>query len=295
MVEKVRLDELKTALLEHVEPSTFDVAAKAVLVAHKDLSVHDLEAFVDKHKPHPKRPRGTSQHAVLSSLVAHALRHKTEDTEAYCDLIGAAPSIDVVYNAHPAPSQEDHGGWGDHRAVYKFPLSDQWQRWTNAARNTGLTVTQLAQLLEDGVADLRDPQECPEIKLQGVTFAPPAEVLRLAEGLSIRVDQKVVEQRRRENGTATLAFSETHSNEKGEPLSIPNGFLLGIPVFVEGVNYAVRCRLRYRVSNGQVLWTIVMHDAEEAKREAIMASAKRFEQEAGLPLFYGSPEAPSQS
>lgn len=32
---------------------------------------------------------------------------------------------------------------------------------------------------------------------------------------------------------------------------------------------------------------------EEAKREAIMASAKRFEQEAGLPLFYGSPEAPS--
>lgn len=297
MTEKARLDELRTALVEHIEPAVYDTAKGAVLVAHKDLTPHDLETFVERHLPQPKRPKGISTHAVLSSLIAHTIRHKSADTEAYCVLLDASkPRIEVVYNAHPASDRQIRdGGWGDHRAVYDFPLSDPWKRWTNAARSQGLSVQEFAQLLEDGVADIADPAAQPEVRLQGVTFAPPNEVLKLAEGLSIRVDQKVVEQRRRDNGTATLAFSEAHASEKGEPLSIPNGFLLGIPVFVGGDNYAVRCRLRYRISHGQVLWSVVLHDAEEAKRDAMTDAAKRFETETSVPLFYGTAEAPQAS
>lgn len=289
------MEELRTTLLEHTEPAVFTTEKGAVLVAHKDLTLHDLEAVVDKHLPQPKRAKGTSTHAVLSSLIAHTVRHKSEQTEAYCDLLDVArPRIEVVYNAHPTPEQ-GCGGWGDHRAVYLFPLSDAWKRWTAAARSHGLSVSEFAQLLEDGVADIADPAARPEVRLQGVTFAAPNEVLKLAEGLSIRVDQKVVEQRRRDNGTATLAFTETHAGEKGEPLSIPNGFLLGIPVFVGGDSYAVRCRLRYRVQQGQVLWTVVLHDAEESKRDAMTDAAKRFESETHVPLFYGTPEGAQTS
>lgn len=281
---------------DHIKPETFDVTSETVLVTPESVTVHDLQDIIEKHRDRPKRPRGTSVHHTLESLTAHAKRHANlDDGEAvvFCDLVNA-PSLTTVYNYLP-PSTVDtagEGAWRDHRAQYAFPLSDAWKRWT-AIAGKALTVEQFSQLLEDGIADIRDPATATGAPmLEGVTYATPSELLTLSQGLQVRVSLEVIEQKRLDNGTGTLLFGEQHDarNAKGEAIRVPNGFLLGIPVFMGGDPYAVPARLRYRVQNKQVTWTVVLHDVETVKRTAVTEAAERFVMETSLPLFFGTAE-----
>lgn len=273
----------------HLEPSIHTMEEGRVLVTPREYAVHDLEDLLEKHRLYPKRARGTSTHHTLESLIQHANRHKVEgDTVVFCSLGDINPALEVVYDYHP--SDEDRGGWSEHRAVYEFPLSKAWQDWVSATRQN-LTVAQFAELLENGISDVRDPSGVEDVpELPGVQYATPTELLKLAGGLSVRVEQYVAEQRRAENGTATLTFAEQHTNDKGEPLKVPTGFLIGIPVFLGGASYAIPVRLRYRILNRVVMWSLMLHDAEAVKRDAVTEAAKRFADETKLPLFYGTPD-----
>lgn len=274
---------------KHFQPTAHAMEAGMVLLAPSGHVLHDLEDLIEKHRPYPKRAKGTSTHHTLDSLIEHAKRHKVEgDSVVFCSLADDHPVLEVVYDYHP--SDEDRGGWGEHRACYEFPLSEAWRNWLHATRQQ-ISVAQFAELLENGISDVRDPssvENAPE--LPGVKYATPSELLTLASGLNVRVEQYVVEQRRPENGTATITFAEQHTNDKGEPLKIPTGFLIGIPVFLGGTAYAIPVRLRYRILNRAVMWSLTLHDAETAKRDAITEAAKRFANETKLPLFYGTPD-----
>jgi hypothetical protein len=295
-METNAIHDLHALVKEHVEPTVVETTAGHVLVTSKDQIVHDLEAYLDKHRPYPTRSKGTTRHDTLDSLVAHAKRHaSTLETAAYCDLVGDTPKLVVVFNDHPGADESgiiDHGGFRDHLAIYTFPVSDAWARWTRAGRSDGLSVGEFAELLEGGIGDVRDPAGAGDVpQLPGVRYASPAELLTLATGLSVRVEQRVVDQRRLDNGTVAMTFSEEHTNDKGEPLRIPGGFLLGIPAFVGGDVYAVPVRLRYRVKSGAVVWILALHDAAGVRRDAITATAERFRTETELPLFFGTPDA----
>jgi len=276
---------------EHLEPATISMEEKHVLVTSSEQAVHDLHAMLDQHLPHPRRPKGITKHDTLASIIDHAKRHSApEDSIAFCSLTGPMPRLTVVYNDHPADFE--HAGWRDWRSVYEFPFSDAWKRWNDAANKT-LTVQQFAELLEEGIGDIRDPgsiQDAPV--LEGVVYARPTELLTLAQGLSVRVDQNVAEYRRLENGASVMAFSEKHETSvDGKPVTVPGGFLLGIQPFVGGKAYPVPVRLRYRVKDRQVTWTLVLHDAAGVRRDAIIEAAESFKSATELPLFYGSPDA----
>lgn len=273
---------------EQADSEVIFVEPGHVLVTSNARVVHDLDAIAEKHREQPRRPRGTTTHHTLDSLVAHALRHRRPASAAYCDLLADEPRLVVVYNDDPAAEAGPAGGWRDHRAVYAFPLSDAWKRWTDAA-DRWLDVPTFARLLEDGLADVRGVGPDADVpRVQGVRYASPAELLTLAEGLEVRVEQRVADRRTLDNGTAQLVFEEVHRGERGEPLRVPNGFLLGVPVFVGGPAYALPVRLRYRVANGAVTWLLTLHDADAARREAVSEAAQRFETQAGVALFFGA-------
>ena len=291
-MDSAALSDMHALVKEHLDPTTIEVEAKTVLVTSNEQTVHDLEEILEKHLDRPKRPRGATTHDTLASLVEHANRHKIAgDSVAFCSLTGHSPCLTVVYNDHSGADQE-HAGWRDWRAKYSFPFSDAWLRWTNAAGKS-LSVQEFAELLENGIGDIRDPAgiEDPPT-LDGVIYARPTELLTLAQGLSVRVDQNVADYRRLENGASVMGFSEKHETSvDGKPVTVPGGFLLGVQVFVGGAAYPVPVRLRYRVKDRQVTWTIVLHDAAGVRRDAIIEAAERFKSETSLPLFFGTPDA----
>lgn len=281
------LRDMHDLVREHLEPAVIGVAAHQVLVTSNEHTVHDLHEIFEKHLPHPKRPKGTSVHQTLDSLIAHAQRHSDPgETVAFCNLTNGQGRIIAVYDYHPA--EMDRGGWRQHHAVYDFPLTDAWKRWTSLAGRS-LSVQEFAELLEERIEDVRDPSEAPE--LPGVTYATASELLTLAQGLSVRVEQQVAEVRRLHNGTSQIQFSEEHKGPDGTPVRVPTGFLLGLQVFLGGEAYPIPARLRYRVKDRQITWQIGLHDAEGIRRAAIEAAAKRFAEQTKLPLFFGTPDA----
>lgn len=285
------------ALVDHVanavEPKlvALDKASDdgTVIVTRGDQRVTDLAEMLDKRRAAPRRPSGVVVLQTIDSLIAHAKRHATTSTQAFCSL-DAEPKIAVIYNDVPAADArvvlEEQGGHRDFRANYAFPLSDAWRRWS-AVVGKVLSADDFATLMEDRIGDVATPGP-DHPKLPGVSYATATQLLALVDGLKLRVEQSVSTVKRRDNGTADIYYREEHRTEGGEPLFVPNGFLLGIPVFVEGDPYAVPVRLRYRIASGQVQWTITLHNADDSRREAVKIAAERFRTETELPLFFGS-------
>lgn len=293
-MEEQTLSAMHTLVKEHLVPQVYETKPGTVLVTATDFEIHDLEELLEKHREHPRRRKGCSSHQTLDSFIAHAKRYAlSQETAAYCDIAGSWPCLIVVFNDHPGVTGEDRGGFRDHRAVYKFPFSESWQRWTQVA-GKDLSVQSFAELLENGIGDIRDPASVKDApRLEGVTYATPAELLTLAEGLSVRVDQQVAEHKRLDNGASQILFSEEHETRgrDGKTVTVRNGFLLGLQPFLGGPAYPVPARLRYRVKDRQITWQITLHDAAGVRREAIEDAAERFAEATGLPLFFGTPDA----
>jgi hypothetical protein len=69
------LAEMRELVEEHLQPRVVETQRGRVMVTREGVEVHDLEEIADKYREHPRRPRGTSWHGTMASLVAHAKRH----------------------------------------------------------------------------------------------------------------------------------------------------------------------------------------------------------------------------
>ena len=58
----------------------------------------------------------------------------------------------------------------------------------------------------------------------------------------------------------------------------------------DGVSYVIPVRLRYRVTSGQIKWTMHLVQAERAFDRATREVCANVAEKTGLPLFYGCPE-----
>lgn len=288
--EEIKNRALASILEKHTRPEVIGLAREQAVVLQEGQTLASVKGLLEEYREFPERIEGTSVHHTLASLIAHAKRWKRgtegDDSAAFCSLTEGRPSITTIYDYH----RDGEPAWRKHRATYAFPLSDAWKRWTSV-HGKELKVSDFAQLLEDRLCDVAEPGAAPAgVVPPGLTLASPAALSGLAGGLQIRADVSVTEIRRRDNGTATLMFNEEHRGADDKPLALPNGFLLALPVFVGSAPFAVPARLRYRLQQGSVLWTVSLYQHEEALRRAVTESAEAFAKDAGVELFFGSPE-----
>jgi len=245
------------------------------LLVPKGKTIVDLTAEIDKRATFPRRATGTVNVDTLDSFLAIVGRHAGIATVVYvhdCD----APSIVAVLN-DTAP--ECAPGWRDFRVSYTPKLSDEWNAWQ---AQDGETMSQglFAEHLEDRCLDvisldLAGPKTQGIVGQLGVRCATPATLQGLAKGLSVRVDSSVKEVRRLDSGECQVLYNEEHKGEDGKPLSIPNAFVIAIPVFVGGDAYAHVVRLRYRLSGGRVSWAYSVVHADTARRDAVLDMATK--------------------
>jgi uncharacterized protein YfdQ (DUF2303 family) len=241
-----------------------------VLFTPKGMCQFDIQAELDKRAPAPRRAFGEVKANTLAAFVALVARHSSPKTVIYVD-DGPQPKLVAVLNDHAAGADPN---WRDHRVVYTPTLSDEWKAW---AANEGkpLAQTAFAELLEDRCLDVIAPSSAGPstqgiITQLGVKAAQPAELQGLARGLSIKVDQHVKEVRRLDSGEAQVIFAEQHTGDDGKPLSVPNAFVIAVPVFVGGAAYTHVVRLRYRASGGRITWSYNVVHADQAKRDAVL-------------------------
>ncbi len=266
-----------------------------VLVVPEGKKVADLRPFLRERLERPERRLGIANFTVLESLIAHANRYKDEHTVIFADDTPERPSISVVLNYNELGASGEPR-FGDHRGHYAFPISEEWTFWKGVHGKT-LDQGAFAALLEGRITDVLEPGSVGDATKElaneiGITpLAGRSALKTLSKGLTVHVDSKVTNKVNLDTGESQILFSEQHNDDQGQPIKVPNGFVIAIPIFRGGERYAIAVRLRYRAGGGKVSWSMELHRADVAFREMFTESCAKAQAETGLPLLYGRPEA----
>lgn len=289
-------DYIKPEIRNIIDPSS-GVDAPFTVTAG-GAQVIPASAFND-YRPAPVRRTGTAHLTSLDSIIAHALRFKDADSAIFASDDRAAPAITVVLDYHREGADSDPR-FGQHRAHFAFPLSDEWKAWT-AHNGNPLKMVEFAEFLEDRIIDvlyiIPEEDELSEdlkkfISAGGgeATIATPQRLVELARGLQVHESSAVREVRNLSSGEAQISFTSEHTDANGEPLRIPSLFLIGIPVFRNGPVYRIAARLRYRKTPAGVVFWYDLWRTDRVFDHAFKEACERAEIETELPLFFGKPE-----
>ena len=284
IVEKYR--EAKTIELE--DPEGMTVPA---MLLPQGIRVESVKKLFDEYRTAPERRRGTATFEDLDSFIAHVQRFKDADSLLFARR--EPPSLTSVLNYHRAKPDGDPR-FGDHRGLYQFPFSDEWQAWTEK-NGEQMSQQDFAEFVEERIPDILDPSTPSTMakdlaEAAELTYASPSRMLALSRGITVRQGVRVKNVTSLQSGEMAVHYETQNSDETGAPLAIPNAFLVGIPVFRNGARYVIAVRLRYRVGAGSMLWFYDLYQHDKVFDDAFGGACERAETETELPLYFGSPE-----
>lgn len=305
--EQIRKGDVQAALdaIDHRAKVEYLVEGKAgegdgapVAFVPQGFRTESLKRYLDEYLPRPERRTGTVVLTELSSLAEYINLYKAPETLVYIDDRNITePRIAVVFDEHeplmPVKPPKPQPGWREHRAGYAFPLTPEWRAWVDVSKRP-LTQAEFAAFLEDHVTDVvspTDPGE-PARKMAedlGITLAGPAKLLELSRGLSINVDQKVVQAQNLSSGEGKLVFEETHKDAGGAPISVPGAFAIAVPVFRGGDLYRIPVRLKYRLTGGRLQWNLTPYRMDQVFENAIEGAAQDLRKKTAVTVLRGAP------
>jgi uncharacterized protein YfdQ (DUF2303 family) len=271
-----------------------DEKSAAVLVVPDGMSLHSIKSYLDENREKPERRKGTATLVDTASFVALINRFKSEHTAVYALPNRSAPSLTAVFDYHPAGGVSSVADWMGHRATYAPDLSDNWKSWVGM---NGKLMPQgdFAAFIEDHITDVIVPNlDDPKLKtfadlVQG-RFAEPSELIALSRGLQVNVESTVKNAVTLGTGEITVQYEESHRDGTGQPINVPNLFVIAIPVFYAGELYRIAARLRYRVLGGKLQWSYLLVRTDLVFDDAFRGIVEMVRKETQAAVFLGSPE-----
>lgn len=267
----------------------------------------DTPSHTPGHTPQPPAPGPTLAPSFLQFLAAHAGGYTVE-------LLTQKLKEAVDYHeAGPATGPDDAlARWVKFGATHPMPFDPRWLAW-RGVDGKPLGQAEFAAFLEDHALDLCPiadsvdtasgkatstlPADVAEfLRLTGGKCGTPEEVIALAKGLDVAVDQKVANRIRLQSGEQKLVFEESHTTSTGgQQVTVPPIFLVVLPVFnLSAQVYRLPVRLRYRLDQGRVVWLPTLWRADETVDAAVRDAAELAKAETSLPLFYGTSPLPGR-
>lgn len=285
---------------KHIEPRLIAIGhevpngpERQVMLIPNGLGVQSLRQLLNEYRTAPERRKGLAELSELDSFIYHVNRFRDADSALFADRDTDEPSLICVLDYHRAGA-EGAPRFGEHRARYAFPISDEWRAWTS---QNGKPMDQgaFALWIEDHLGTIADPASAGEgakqfCALLSVQFASANKLLELSRGLSVHVGERVQNHVNLASGEGNVTFATSHADEQGKPIKVPGAFLLALQVFRGGALYLVPTRLRYRVQGGGITWSYDMWRSADVFDLAIGEACEKARTATELPLFYGKPE-----
>ncbi|MFA5186372.1 MAG: DUF2303 family protein [Patescibacteria group bacterium] len=296
---------LEPKLVDIKDPNNPTVSCQILLTPSFDgqgqqaMTVHAVKSFLDEYRVAPEAVEGTARLHDLNSFIAHVNRFKESGSSLFMDAgtNSNSPTLIAVFDYSPNREQPR---WGTHVAKYVFPLSDEWIAWMEANGRL-MSQAKFADFVEDRLMDVIDPStdgpnggpgELGALLAQatGIVYATPLKLLELSRGLMLRVEHTVGEVRNLATGEAQLMFTEQHTDAQGQPLRMPTGLVIGIPVFKNGDRHRIPARLRYRKDGTKLVFWYELYRASSVFDFAIRDACEVARAATSLPLYMGTPE-----
>lgn len=263
----------------------------------------------------PYRRRGTAALADLQSLIDWTNRFKGETSALFAKGNMENPSITCIADYHAAGPVQPLETTGDptarhcaHRAVYNFPLSDEWKAWVNVS-GEAMTKDQMGEFIEANAKDIMDPtpailklQESDKNsdwenrliavaqKIEG-RYGQLSQLLSMSRHFQVYETSNLSVTTNRDTGEQEIQFLNEHKAKDGKPLAVPNLIIIAIPVFRNGAAYRMPVRFRYRKSGGELRFILSIYNPEKAFDAAMGEAVDHAAEATGLPVFIGTPES----
>lgn len=261
----------------------------------------------------PLQKTGTAQFTTLESFIGWTNTFKGEASAIFADLDRQRPALTSVIDYHQAGAPKIDPTEGDpnarhcrHRGSYRFPISEEWKLWTGIAAKP-LSKAELGEFIEANAKDIIDPTPALiagktdhaeqwelsliEIaaKLQG-RFGQYAKLIEMSRHLEIYETTNLITKRNPDDGTIQMSFENENKDAEGKPLSIPNLFLIAIPIFDQGAHYRIPVRFSFKKNGSAVTFRLTLYNPDVAFYDAIKEAVTAAQEGTELPTFYGSPE-----
>ena len=265
-------------------------------VVPKGMEIKSLQPLVNEFLSKPKFREGTVKLDRLGSFCAIVNRFKCEDTALFAK--GKILDNDIeasllaVFDYYPEGKENTLTGRCQHKALYNFPISKEFSFWLSNNSKV-LSQGEFAELLEDRINDLvvAVTDEATTFVALNPKFADPIEILELSRDLEIYSNEQCKQKVKLASGETELKFTSEHVDGSGKPITIPDFFMINIPIFEMGDYQSIPVRLRYRLSQGSVKWFFELYRIDQVFDEAFHEACDEAVSTTELPLFIGSPES----
>lgn len=259
-----------------------------------------IKNLIDEWRDRPERREGTVPLLDLDSFIAYVNRYKGADTLTFGNNDRTKPALVTVIDYHTM-GFDGLPAWCEHRARYDFPLSDEWKLW-HSRNAVPMGQSDFAAFVEDHIDDVMappigsdglpggDPLIDSLLITLGGTPASPAKLLELSRGLAVLSNDKVINAVNQKTGEATIRFETSHTDTNGGKVDVPPLFLIGIPVFTNGPRYKIAARLRYRLSQGAILWFYQLYRTEKVFDHAFSEAVQTVRESTETVTILGRPE-----
>lgn len=249
---------------------------------------------VEKYGERPFRKRGVFTLTDAKSFIAFVNREKTAETAIFADRNN--PSFMAVFNGNEpntfgeasTPSPEgSRPGWGDHRAVYACPHSEEWKRWTQMDGEKS-TQEAFATFIEDNALDIVRPKVA-GTDVEDGTFPDAAEMVNVSRSLQAKNDVSFTTAIKLSNGEVQFKYEEQVSGStQNGTMEVPQRFAVAIPVFAGTDPWLITARLRWRIERGGLTMWYDFERLFKVKERAFDEARAEIDKGTGVPIFLGS-------
>jgi len=208
-----------------VEGSTF-------LVVPDDFDIKNVTKEIEEHEDRASNIFESVKVSNVKSFAAYVNKYCQEDTLVSIDT-GDRPTVQALIDYHSLSDVK----LCKHRVNFSPRLSKDWLVWTK--RNTyKMSQYEFALFVEDQVDVISDPSG--------------------AEMLDIATKFKVIRKAHFSKGvnlnSGEIQFTFNSANEKGT-IEVPAEFKIVVQVFEYGEHYELTARLRYRLTDDElIMW-----------------------------------------
>ena len=166
--------------------------------------------------------------------------------------------------------------WCDHTAVFKPRKSVEFETWM-ATNRKAMTQVDFARFLEENMPDVVEPDSAVLLGV-ALTFEAKKSV-EFASGVRLN------------NGQIQFQYDEVvrGTAQKGT-IEIPEQFVLGISIHVNGPAYRIPVRLRWRLQEGKVSFWYEVVRPHRFVEDALKEIRERVAKETGIDLLAGVAE-----
>jgi len=304
-------------------PDGLDLTRPHLITLPNHRKVEDL---TDKHRSaaeylKPARRKGTARFDDLQSLIVWSNRFKGETSALFAKPDMKAPTLTCIADYHAQGPVDQDAATGDptarhchHRAIYNFPLSEEWRAWMavscgNDGKPLLLEKDDLGEFIEAQAKDIMDPTpailEAKESEknqkwenrlirtaqqIEG-RYGQLTQLLAMSKQFQVFESSDLKVSTNRDTGESEIQFLNEHKGADGKPLNIPNLIIIAIPVFMGGAPYRMPVRFRYRKMGGTVRFIMSIYNPEKSFEAAFKEAVIEATEATALPTFMGSPEA----